>query len=206
MISYLLFALGYSFACVVQPGPFQAFLLSQSLVNGWRKSFPLVFIPLISDVPVIIIVLVILSNLPRELLMVLQCLGGAFLLYLAFKAYQAWQTFSDKKEVKVPRSSAFFKGVLVNVLNPNAYIGWSLVMGPMLMKGWGESPVNGIVLLVAFYGSMVIYSCGMVVLFATARNFGPRVTRISILVSAITLAIFGIYQLVYIFIHNSIIV
>jgi len=206
MINYLLFALGYSFACVVQPGPFQAFLLSQSLVNGWRKSVPLVFIPLISDVPVIIIVLVILSNLPRELLMVLQCLGGAFLLYLAFKAYKAWQTFNDNKEVKVTRSSAFFKGVLVNVLNPNAYIGWGLVMGPMLMKGWSESPVNGIVLLVAFYGSMVIYSSGMVMLFAIARNFGPRVTRISILISAITLAVFGIYQLVYIFILKSIIV
>ena len=195
MINYLLFALGYSFACVVQPGPFQAFLLSQSLINGWRKTFPLVFIPLISDIPVIIIVLLILSVLPKDLLMVLQCLGGAFLLYLAFNAYKTWQTFKKTDEAKVAQTTAFLKGVLINVLNPNAYIGWSLVMGPMLIKGWSESPVNGILLLVGFYGSMVIYSFGMVILFALARNFGPRVTRVSILISAITLAVFGVYQL-----------
>ncbi len=195
MINYLLFALGFSFACVVQPGPFQAFLLSQSLMSGWRKAFPLIFIPLISDIPVIIIVVLILSNLPKELLIIMQFLGGAFLLYLAFKAYQSWKTFTTSEVSGAKKYSTFFKGVVINVLNPNAYIGWGLVMGPMLMKGWSESPVNGIVLLVAFYGSMVIYSFGMVVLFATARSFGPRVTRISVLISAITLAAFGVYQL-----------
>ena len=195
MINYLLFALGFSFACVVQPGPFQAYLLSQSLISGWRKAFPLIFIPLISDIPVIIIVLLILSNIPREILLLLQCLGGVFLLYLAFKAYQTWRVFPVSQEITVVQPSAFFKGLLVNVLNPNAYIGWGLVMGPMLMKGWHESPVNGIVLLVAFYGSMVIYSFGMVMLFATARNFGPRVTRISIGFSSIALGAFGVYQL-----------
>lgn len=151
---------------------------------------------MVSDIPVIILILLILSNLPKELMVVMQFLGGSFLLYLAFKAYQAWRTFDDHMESAVSGSTTFFKGVFINVLNPNAYIGWGLVMGPMLMKGWCESPVNGIVLLVAFYGSMVIYSFGLVVLFATARNFGPRVTRVSILISAIALAVFGTYQLI----------
>jgi threonine/homoserine/homoserine lactone efflux protein len=195
MLSYLLFALGFSFACVVQPGPFQAFLLSQSLMSGWRKASPLIFIPLISDIPVIVIVVLILSSLPKEVLVIMQFLGGAFLLYLGFKAYQSWKRFTTGEEPGANRYSTFFKGVVINVLNPNAYIGWGLVMGPMLIKAWTETPLDGIVLLAGFYGSMLVYSFGLVFLFATVRNFGPRVTRISILVSAVTLALFGVYQI-----------
>jgi len=94
MINYFIFGISYAFACVVQPGPFQAFLFSQSLTNGWRKTIPLVFAPLISDLPVIILVLLVLTSVPHEVLRILQCFGGVFLLYLAYNAYKAWRTFN----------------------------------------------------------------------------------------------------------------
>jgi hypothetical protein len=68
-------------------------------------------------------------------------------------------------------------------------------MGPLLIKGWNENPMNGIILLIGFYGSMIICSIVMVVLFAAARNFGQRVIRISIGISVIAFALFGLYQL-----------
>jgi hypothetical protein len=83
----------------------------------------------------------------------------------------------------------------VNLLNPGPYLGWSLVMGPLLIKGWSEDPVNGIILLIGFYSSMVVYSIVMVVLFGIATNIGPQVNRISIGISVIALVIFGGYQL-----------
>lgn len=195
MINYLLFALGFSFACVVQPGPFQAYLISQSLISGWRKAWPLVFIPLISDIPVIVIVLLILSNIPKEALIVLQLLGGTFLLYLAYKAFQTWRKFNTEEENKGSPSAAFLKGLLVNVLNPNAYIGWGLILGPMLIKAWNDAHLNGIALILAFYGSMVVFSLGLVFLFGAARQLGSRVTKASIGISAIALGAFGFYQL-----------
>jgi threonine/homoserine/homoserine lactone efflux protein len=195
MINYFIFGLTYAFACVVQPGPFQAFLFSQSLTNGWRKTIPLVFAPLISDLPVIILVLLVLTNIPHEVLRVLQCAGGVFLLYLAYNAYKTWRTFDQNDKQDVSRQSSLFKAVLVNLLNPNPYLGWSLVMGPLLIKGWSEHPANGIVLLTGFYCSMIIYSIVMVALFAATRNLGPRVSRISVGISVVALVIFGFYQL-----------
>ena len=137
MINYFIFGLTYSFACVVQPGPFQAFLFSQSLTNGWRKTIPLVFAPLLSDLPVIVLVLLVLTNVPKEVLMILQCVGGVFLLYLAYNAYKSWQTFDPGKSQNVSTQSSLFKAVLVNLFNPNPYLGWSLVMGPLLIKSPG---------------------------------------------------------------------
>ena len=40
---------------------------------------------------------------------------------------------------------------IVNVLNPNPYLGWSLVMGPLFLHAWQEVPRNAAALLVGFY-------------------------------------------------------
>jgi threonine/homoserine/homoserine lactone efflux protein len=195
MLNYFIFGLTYSFACVVQPGPFQAFLFSQSITNGWRKTVPLVFAPLISDLPVIVLVVFILTNVPQKALGILQCLGGVFILYLAYKAYKSWRTLNKNGGQITSQQGNLFKAVLVNLLNPNPFLGWSLVMGPMLIKGWSRDPANGIALLIGFYGSMVIYSAVMVVLFAAAGNLGPRINRILVGISVIAFVFFGFYQL-----------
>lgn len=195
MLNYFIFGITYAFACVVQPGPFQAFLFTQSLTTGWRKTIPLVFAPLLSDVPVIIFVLVLLTNVPHEILQILQCMGGVFLLYLAYNAFKSWLSLKQSDKQGGSPQSNLLKAVMVNLFNPNPYLGWSLVMGPQLVKGWGENHVNSIILLAGFYGSMIIYSAIMVVLVAAAGNIGPRVNRISIGISVIALMVFGVCQL-----------
>ena len=195
MINYFIFGISYAFAFVVQPGPFQAFLFSQSITNGWRKTVPLVFAPLLSDLPVIILVLLVLTNVPHGVLQVLQCIGGIFLLYLAYGAYKTWRTFSPNTLMEITPQHTVFKAVLINLLNPNPYLAWSLIMGPLLIKGWHEASLNGIVLLAGFYGSMIIYSIGLIGFFAAARNLGPKISRIAIGISVIAFALFGIYQL-----------
>jgi threonine/homoserine/homoserine lactone efflux protein len=51
MLSYLTPGITYAFAAAVQPGPFQAYLISLTLVTGWRRTLPAVFAPLLSDIP-----------------------------------------------------------------------------------------------------------------------------------------------------------
>jgi threonine/homoserine/homoserine lactone efflux protein len=86
-----------------------------------------------------------------------------------------------------------FKAVIVNLLNPNPYLNWSLVMGPLLLKGWRDAPANGITLLVGFYTTMIIVTLGIMLLFSFAKNLGPRVSRILVGISSIALAFFGVY-------------
>jgi threonine/homoserine/homoserine lactone efflux protein len=195
MINYLIFGISYAFACVVQPGPFQVFLFSQSVTNGWRKTIPLVFAPLMSDLPIIILVLLVLSKVPHEVLLILQWFGGVFLLYLAFNAYKTWRNFNQNVNQDISPQQNIFKAVMINLLNPNPYLTWSLVMGPLLIKSWSENPVYGIILVIGFYSSMIIYSMGIVVLFAAARNFGQRIIRISVGISVCAFVFFGLYQL-----------
>jgi threonine/homoserine/homoserine lactone efflux protein len=196
MTVYLILGITYAFAAAVQPGPFQTYLISQTLANGWRRTIPAAFAPLLSDGPIIVLVLLVLIRMPAWLVQVLQCAGGVFLIYLAIDAFKTWRGFDLKKEVQVRTSrKTLLKAATVNLLNPAPYIGWSLVMGPLLLEGWRETPANGIALLIGFYLTMIIVSLGIMLLFAGARNLGPRVSRALLGVSAIALVCFGLYEL-----------
>lgn len=193
---YILQGIGYGFSAAVIPGPFQTFIISQSLTRGWKKTLIAALAPLVSDGPIIALCLFVLNQVPVWFERVLYIAGGLFILYLAFGAYKSWQTFDvniSHLESDAPQSLP--KAVLMNFLSPGPYIYWSLVTGPILLKGWRETPFNGIAFLVGFYITIVSGLVGIILLFGLAKELGPRVNRVLIGVSAIALFCFGIYQL-----------
>jgi hypothetical protein len=64
-----------------------------------------------------------------------------------------------------------------------------------LLAGWRRSPANGIGFLVGFYVAIVASLGGIILLFGTARQLGPKVNRALLGVSAVALFGFGLYQL-----------
>lgn len=83
----------------------------------------------------------------------------------------------------------------MNVLNPNPYIYWTLVTGPILLRGWREAPVNGIGFLAGFYSTMIGSLVAIIIVFGLASRFGPKVNHILLGTSTIALFCFGVYQL-----------
>jgi threonine/homoserine/homoserine lactone efflux protein len=193
---YLVIGVGFSFAAAVQPGPLQAFLLSTTAAHGWKRTLPAAFSPLLSDGPIAVVVLLLLRQVPVGFARVVQTGGGVLLLYLAALAFLEWrrQEGGGRGEpASAPRTLLQAAGI--NVLNPNPYLGWSLVLGPLFLKGWRAAPVNAIALLVAFYGTMVASLAAIIIVFGTVRSLGPRVVRVLLLLSAMTLVALGVYQL-----------
>jgi threonine/homoserine/homoserine lactone efflux protein len=196
MWAYLIQGIGYGFAAAVQPGPFQAYLISQTLSQGWRQTLPAALAPLISDGPIILLTLVVLSHLPVWFQRFLYIAGGLFILYLAYGAFVAWRNFDEAGVVTHSASrQSVARAAMMNALSPGPYIYWSLVTGPILLAGWRQAPVNGLGFLVSFYATIVLSLSGTIVVFGTARRFGPKVNRALLGVSAFALAGLGLYQL-----------
>ena len=185
------------FAAAVQPGPTQVFIISRTLTGGWRHALPLVCTYLISDIPIVIAVLLILSNIPDLARDILHLAGGGFLLYLAWSAFRSFREYNQNQSLQTQsRVQSLFKAVTINLLNPNPYLTWSLVMGPMLIDAWQENPVHGISLVIGFYGTLVLTTAVIIIIFGVIRRLGPVVIRMLVGVSALALAGFAIYQIV----------
>lgn len=196
MLEYLLIGGGFAFAAAIQPGPLQAYFLSSVALRGWKRTLPASFAPLISDGPIALLVLLVLNHITEMMSRVLQAAGGVFLIYLAWASYKQWRkqsTTRPESDDPVPRT--LLQAAMVNILNPNPYLGWSLVLGPAVLKAWGQNPTNAVVLIAAFYATMVSVQAGIILLFGTTNFLGPKSRRILILVSAVILAVLGIYQL-----------
>jgi threonine/homoserine/homoserine lactone efflux protein len=195
MFGYLILGATFAFAAVVQPGPFQAWLIAQTASHGWRRTLPAAFSPLLSDGPVILLTVLVLRRLPAWLTTWLRVAGGLFVLYLAFGAFRTWRRFRAETPPAPPAGGSLMRATLVNLLNPNPWISWSLVMGPLLLKAWREAPAHAAALLVGFYGVMVLGLAGAIVLFGLARKLGPGVNRALIGLSGVALALFGCWLL-----------
>jgi threonine/homoserine/homoserine lactone efflux protein len=188
--------ISFGFAAGVQPGPLQTFVISRTLNYGWRPTLPAAAAPIISDLPIVALVLLILNNLPLWVENVLHFGGGLFVLFLAWGAFKSFRHYSMQQAAPVKSGRRnLIDAVLMNLLNPNPYLTWSLVLGPILLQGWRESPANGIGLIAGFYGAIIATTAGIILLFGTVRRFGPKVSRILLGISAVALAGFGFYQL-----------
>lgn len=196
LISFLLTAATIGFSAGVTPGPLQAVFLSYATRGGWKKALPAAFAPLVSDGPVILLVLLVLTKVPESFLRILQIAGSAFLLYLAWDSYRAFRRYHVVEELTETNGwGTLLKATLMNVLAPGPWLFWSLLNGPNLLKAWAVSPWWGAGYLVAFYGTFILTNIVLIILFSATRHLGEKVQRALLLVSAVALAGFAIYQL-----------
>lgn len=183
-------------SAAASPGPFQAYLLSQTLRSGWKHTLPAAIAPLLSDVPVITLILLALSQLPPSFLRFIQMAGGVFLLYLAHGAYQNYRHFNDvEADARQPSSLNFFQAILVNALSPGPYLFWGLVGAPILLETWKTDPGFSLAFLLGFYAAIVGGNASLVVLFAVARRYLGRLRRALIGFTALAFLGLGAYQL-----------
>lgn len=80
------------------------------------------------------------------------------------------------------------------LLSPGPWLFWSLINGPALLEAWAVSPWWGAAYLAGFYGVFILTNLVLIGLFATLRKTGEKVRKALLLVSAIALAGFAMYQ------------
>lgn len=200
MTLYLLQGLTLGFTASVSPGPFLAFMLSETLANGWRRSLWLALAPFITDGPIIILALLVLTQTPLWFVRILEVAGGLLLLYLAKGAWDVYRkSLQPKLEVdpkNLPASRAgFAKAIAMNAVSPGPYLFWGTVGGPLLIESWQKSAGHAGAFVFGFYLTLIGGIMGYVLLFAAASRIDPRITRALNLVSALALFLFGLYRI-----------
>ena len=131
-ISSLLFGMIIGLAVGLSPGPLITLVISETLTKGKKEGIEVAVSVPISELPIILFALVILSSGAEEtiLLGVISLLGACFLIYLGLANLRA-----NVKESNHPgKDKALLKGITTNLLNPNAYMFWLTIGGPKVLE------------------------------------------------------------------------
>jgi len=177
----------------VSPGPLLFYLISQSLSGGWKRGFIVAIAPLVSDLPLVIIILVLLDHVPPLFLRLLSIAGGIYVIYLAWNLFRNWRkNLVVKQDEKSEFHHNLGRAILVNYLSPGPYMFWTLVNGPLLLQALHISILHGVVFLISFYGLFIGCMIALVSIFSQAQRFGQRIVRTLTLLSVIILGVFGV--------------
>ena len=196
MVAYFIQGLLLGFPAAASPGPLQAYFLSETMRVGWRRTLPSALAPLISDLPIILLVLLILTRTPDWFLRIIRIGGGVFLLYLAASYLISFRRGSeDGSTPQQPVRSSVFKAAFTNLLSPNPYIFWGIVAGPILLSAWQQSASLGLSFILGFYGTLIGGFALFITVFATGRRYAPRLISSFSILAIVALAVFGFFQL-----------
>jgi threonine/homoserine/homoserine lactone efflux protein len=122
--------------------------------------------------------------------------GGLLLIYFAWRAANAYRSFSEDAFLDPrPKSQNLGEAALVNALSPGPWIFWSLIAGPILLEAGEQRTSLGILFLLSFYSMLVGGIAALILLIGSARKLGAQVNRALLGISALLLLFFGLYQL-----------
>jgi len=138
----------------LSPGPLITLVVSETLQNGREGGVEVAVSPLISEPPIIVFVLIILSKVAGNsvLMAVVSLLGACYLAHLGLSNLKA-----NVKESKdhPEKASSLLKGVTTNLLNPNAYMFWLTIGGPRILESAGVNVSASILFILGFYVMLV---------------------------------------------------
>ncbi|WP_456434592.1 LysE family transporter [Methanopyrus sp.] len=116
------------------PGPLQALIVAETLKNGLKAGLSAAVVPVITDIPLVVIASMIATRLPDLVLKLLGTVGSAVLAYMGLSMIVgAGSVESVESENTTVHTHTLRRAVVVNLLNPHPYVFWftvgSSVMG-----------------------------------------------------------------------------
>lgn len=193
MLTFLLLGAGIGFVSGVSPGPILTLVVAETLRGGWLRGAAVAAGPLLADGPIIVVALLVVNQLPAEVVRSLSLLGGAYLLYLAAITLLNSRRARLVGGKRLAAKAGLLKGLLARALTPNAYLFWFLVGTPLLLEAAREHLLAPPAFLVGYYSTIV----GSNVALALAVHhwlslFSERVYRGILLVGSVALSAYGL--------------
>ena len=152
------------------PGPLLTLVITQTLQHNVREGIKVSMAPLITDLPIILVTLFILTKLSHfnRLLGVISLVGGVYVLYLAYGCLRTEPVNLDETAGQ-PRS--FRKGALINAFNPHPYLFWATVGGPFVFKSGQENLLAPLLFVIGFYVFLVGSKVFLALVVSRSRAF-----------------------------------
>lgn len=189
---FLSFGLVMGLTAGLSPGPLLTLVIAESLQYGIRAGIKVALAPVISDAPIIILMLLLVDQLAgfNSIIGLLSMLGSGYIFYMA---YATARLKLPSQQQTQEQSNSISKGVLANLLNPHPYLFWLTVGAPTIIKSVSVSSLAPVIFMAGFYIPLVGSKIVLAVLVGKHRSLLSGSAYANVMrVLALLLAVFAI--------------
>ena len=165
----------------IRPGPLLTMVIRETLTGGWYAGARAASAPIFTDGP-LIIVSIFLSGWIAEhpsILFVISLLGAGFLVWFGIDCFRIEAPDPDTAQEAV--TGSFRRGVITNLLNPNVYVFWFLIGGPLMASAADEEPLAPVAYALSFLVTIIIVKMAIALIFDRTRgSMSPRAYKIAL--------------------------
>ncbi len=159
---YVLLGLSLGLGAGLAPGPLLALVVQRTLRYGVVSGIRIAVVPLLTDLPIVILAILVVSHLSEIYLHAMMFLGGVFVLWLAFESWRETGEAVMMGDEAPTAQQDFLRGMVVNFLNPHPYLFWGAVGAPIVIQAGNRNVKYAAGFVIAFYfllvGSKVVLS------------------------------------------------
>lgn len=152
------------------PGPLLTLVISETLQHNARSGIKVALAPIITDAPIILLTLFLLSKLSHFhlILGIISLVGGCFILFLGYETFTT-RGVTLKLTHENPQSLA--KGILANALSPHPYLFWFSVGAPIMAKAINQNVLNSLGFIASFYLFLVGTKILLAIIVGKSKSF-----------------------------------
>ena len=173
----------------IKPGPLLTMVIRETLSGGLRAGLWTAAAPIFTDGPLVIFSLFAaawIATNPSALL-VITLAGAIFLAQMGYECFGLEPPNMDADAA--PPTGSFLRGVITNLLNPNVYVFWFLIGGPLMASAADEEILAPIAYAITFLVTIMLTKAAIA--YAIHRASG----NISAIVYRRLLAICGLVMI-----------
>jgi len=169
-LEFLISGIFFGFAAGTSPGPLLALVFSETLKYGKKEGIKIAVSPLITELPIVLFVLPILSNLMKYGLIIgiISLFGACYLIHLGIKNLRVK---TSALEVESAKEDGLKRGVIANLLNPNPYLFWLSIGGPMIFESLDIHISVTALFILGFYTLLVGSNVSIALIVEKSKSF-----------------------------------
>ena len=154
----------------VKPGPLLTVVIRETLSGGFRAGVRAAAAPLFTDGPMILASLLAAGWIATQpaVLLLISVLGALFLVKMGVECFSIEPPKVELSDTST--SGSLRRGVLTNLLNPNVYVFWFLIGGPLMASAAVEEPLAPVAYALAFIFTLVMAKVTIAWMFDRSRG------------------------------------
>lgn len=170
MIHYLTIGCVLGLSAGLAPGPLLTLVVSETIAHDVRAGIKVALAPLVTDLPIIVLTLFILSRLAgfHGILGIISLVGGLVVLMMGI---QGIRVSGLEVDIRKAKSRSLAKGILVNSLSPHPYLFWLSVGSPIMIRANDLNLAAAAVFVISFYILLIGSKIALAFLVGKSKTF-----------------------------------